>query len=329
MKRSLKNCCRHGCKHWRLLRAGIALLAGIALPAWSQPLAFSFGVISQTAATITTVADDTHLKEAIVASDSDNLAFVVMNGIKTAAEPCSDRFFFKRKEVFQGAKNGLIVSLAASDWSACQNGSGQSLAVERLNRIRELFFETEFSFGGSKLPLLRQASMTKFRAYVENVRWDVGNLVFATLHLPANNNDFMSAAGRNSEFEDRLIADREWLQRTFSIAVQKNAAAVVLFCDANPLAAPERSGRFGIGVRRDGFLEIRKLLLSLSERFAGRVLLIHGRKESGAGAESGVFWHGRIGTIAPTLNLLKVSVDASAPTLFSISQTGVSKTASQ
>ena len=314
---------------WRLLLATIAALIGTTPSAWSQPLTFSFGVIAQP---VVMAADDTRLKEAIAASDGDSLAFVVMNGIKSATEPCSDKFFFKRKEVFQSAKNGLIVSLAASDWSACRNDSGQSLAIERLSRVRDLFFETDFSFGASRLPLLRQASMPKFRAYVENVRWDIGSLVFATLHLPANNNDFLSAAGRNSEFEDRLIADREWLRRTFNIAIQKNAAAVVLFCDANPLAVPGRSGRFGIGARRDGFLEIRKQLLALSERFSGRVLLVHGQAGvggNGGGAEQSIAWQGNIGTVAPAASWLKVTVDTALPTLFDVSQIGVARTTSR
>lgn len=312
--------------HRHVLQAAVALLAGTAALAWSQPLAFSFGVISNA---VVRAGDDAPLKEAIIASDGDNLAFVVMNGIKSAGEPCSDKFFFKRKELFQSAKNGLIVSLAASDWSACQTDNGRSIAVERLNRVRELFFESEFSFGASRLPLLRQASMQKFRTYVENVRWDIGNLVFATLHLPANNNDFLAAAGRNSEFEDRLIADREWLQRTFSIATQKNAAAIVLFCDANPLSMPERGNRFDIGARRDGFVEIRKQLLALSARFAGRVLLIHGQTSADYSAEPGVTWHGNIGTVAAVPGWLKVSVDAALPTLFAVTPTGAAKTASQ
>ena len=320
----LRNRRSHLCTSLALLAC--MLLAGIASPVLAQPLALSFGVISHATSR---AEDDAPLREALAASDNDNLAFVVMNGIKTSAEPCTDKFLFKRKEVFQSAKNGLIVSLAASDWSACHNEGGKSLAVERLDRVRELFFETEFSFGASKLPLLRQASMPKFRAYVENVRWDIGNLVFATLHLPANNNDFLSAAGRNSEFEDRLIADREWLQRTFGIAMQKNAAAIVLFCDANPLAVPERGGRLGFNMRRDGFLEIRKQLLALSARFAGRVLLVHGQPGTNDSGTTGIAWHGNVGTVAPGAGWLKVNVDAALPTLFSVAPTGSARTASQ
>ena len=301
-----------------------ALLAGSMQAARSQPQAFSFGVISQVGIN---GADDARLKEAIALSDADNLAFVVVNGIKSASEPCTDKLYFRRKEAFQNAKNGLIVSLAASDWSACHTDAGQSLAIERLNRVRELFFETEFSLGASRLPLLRQAGMQKFRAYVENVRWDIGSLVFATLHLPANNNDFISAAGRNSEFEDRLIADREWLQRTFNIAVQKNAAAIVLFCDADPLALPERAGRLELGMRRDGFLEVRKQLQALSAHFSGRVLIIHG-KASGT-AEPGITWHGNIGTLAPSSGWLKVAVDVTQPTLFAASQGSATKAPAQ
>lgn len=290
--------------------------------ALAQPVAFSFGVI---APTTTRAADEAGLRDAILATDADNLAFVVSSGIKTAQEGCSDKLFFKRKELFQGAKNGLIVSISASDWSNCKADNGRSMAIERLSRVRDLFFEDDFSFGASKLPLTRQASTPKYRTYVENLRWDVGNLVFATVHLPSNNNDFVAAAGRNSEFDDRLIADRDWLHRVFGVATQKGAAGIVLFCDGNPLAPPDAMGLPGQGARRDGFAEIRKQIVALSTRFPGKVVLIHGREgasgASGASAAT-LTWRGRLGAVALGSGSVKITVDPAAPALFALSTPG-------
>lgn len=287
--------------------------------AQSHPMAFSFGVIGGMPAR---AIDDAALREAIVATDADNLAFVVVNGVKSGSEPCSDKLYFKRKEVFQAAKNGLIISIAASDWSRCLNPLGQSVAGERLNRVRDLFFEDDFSFGASKLPLVRQASTPKFRNYVENARWDIGNVIFATINLPSTNNDFLPAAGRNAEFEDRLIADREWLHRVFGVASQRNAAAIVLFADGDPMTVPQSSALAIFGSRRDGFAEIRKQLLALSRRFAGKVLLVNGQAGPQAASASAIDWHGNLGSLHVVNGWTRINIDPEDSTLLTADKSG-------
>ncbi|MBC7414228.1 MAG: hypothetical protein H7327_04785 [Herminiimonas sp.] len=293
----------------------------------AQPVAFSFGVIAPGASH---ASGDAGIREAIVATDAENLAFVVSSGIKTSQENCSDKLLFKRKELFQSAKNGLIVSIAASDWSGCRTATGRSLAIERLSRIRDLFFDDEFSFGASKLPLARQASTPKFRTYVENLRWDIGSMVFATLHLPANNNDFIAAAGRNSEFEDRMIADRDWLHRVFGFAAQKGATGIVLFCDGDPMATPDARGLLGLGARRDGFAEIRKQITTLTGRFNGKVVLIHGQTGDAAGTPTALTWRGNLGDVAVAPGWVRMTVDPSSPAVLTMSTpSSALRTASQ
>lgn len=294
----------------------LCLTSSLPLPMQAAPV-FSFGVISHTDAAS---PDGTVLSESIAASDADNLAFVVVNGIKTVSESCSDKLLFQRKEVFQNAKNGLIVVLAGSDWTACTNHNGDSLAMERLNRIRELFFSDEFSFGGSKLPLMRQARMPRFRTYGENLQWEVGSTVFATLNLPANNNAFLAAAGRNSEFEERLIADRDWLHRLFGVARQKHATGIVLFCDADPMATTDSVARTGVGAHRDGYVEIRKQILALAAHFPGKIVVVHGQGEAGNSsnfAGQNIIWRGNLGSIALTSGWFKITVDPTTPVQFS------------
>lgn len=297
----------------------IVLAAAIGNAALAQPVAFSFGVIVPVNARAT---DEAGLRDAILVTDADSLAFVVSSGIKTTLEGCTDKLFSKRKELFQSAKNGLIVSIAASDWSNCKADNGRSMAIERLSRIRDLFFEDDFSFGASKLPLTRQASTPKYRTYVENLRWDIGNMVFATIHLPSNNNDFVAAAGRNSEFDDRLIANRDWLRRIFGVATQKGAAGIVLFCDGNPMTVPNSLGLLSLGARRDGFAEIRKQILVLSARFPGKVVLIHGQSGAATAATSTLTWRGKLGDVSVGTGWIRLTVDPATPTLIALTTPG-------
>lgn len=278
----------------------------------SETDSFSFGVIGHP---FRTTSGEPALRTAIRQTDDENLAFVVANGIKSAQEPCSDKMYEQRKTLLNSAKNGLIVSLSGSDWVACKNESGRSTAFERLNRLRELFFADDFSFGDSKIPLNRQSTSPKFHSYVENARWEIGNVMFATINLPSRNNHYMPEGGRNSEFEDRLIANREWLQRIFVIAAQKKADGIVLFCDGDPLAT-QRRRVFDFNVKRDGFVEIRRAINTLASKFSGKVLLIHGAPPDSSPAAPGLIWKKNLGDLEVATSWIKVTVDAHNPDFF-------------
>ncbi len=292
-----------------LVLLGAALCAA---PSWAQD-SFHFGVIGHS---FSGSPDEGVLRRALDESDADNLAFVVVNGVKSAAEPCSDALYSARRDLLKEAENGVIVSLAASDWVGCRNKNG-SVAIERLNRVRDLFFPDEFSFGASKVPLFRQSVTPKFRSYTENARWEFGNVLFATVNLPAANNHFLQDGGRNSEFEDRLIANKDWLQRLFTFATQKKLAGIVLFSDGNPLAQPSQRP-FLLRGQRDGFSEARQRVTTLAAGFKGKVLLVHGenlKDESNAG----IIWRRNLGSIGVASGWSKFAVDSGNAALFTLS----------
>ena len=283
---------------------------------------FSFGVIANT---FDNSSGESLLHAAIKVSDADNLAFVVANGIKSNLEPCSDSLYLRRKALFDSAQNGLLLSLAANDWSDCKKDSGRSAAVERLNRIRELFFADEFSFGASKVPLVHESASPRFRSYSENTRWEMNSILFATINLPANNNHYLAAAGRNSEFEDRLIANQDWLQRLVIYASHKKLRGIVLFCDGNPMALP-----IDQNIKRDGFAEIRRQIITDAEKFSGKILIIHSQSSSGPANAQGIKWRGNLGEVGVTSGWIKVTVSPSNTGLFSIIENPVEiKTVSQ
>ncbi|HWT71311.1 MAG TPA: hypothetical protein VN361_03905 [Oxalicibacterium sp.] len=276
---------------------------------------FSFGVIAKP---LNSHTDSTLLKESLAESDADNLAFVVVNGIKPGNEPCTDTVYQERKSLFDTAKNGLVVSVAASDWATCRDGK-RSIAFEQMSRLRDMFFSGDFSFGDSKIVLARQSAMPKFRNYSENMRWRINDVVFATLNLPANDNNYTNAAGRNSEYEDRQIANSDWLQRIFITAKVNKLDGIVLFCDGDPLIRAEHSLFFSSDSRRKGFADIRKQILAGAAKFHGKILIVHNDDAARhASAGKGIIWHGNIGTLHVDGPWRKVTVDASQPALFSL-----------
>lgn len=272
---------------------------------------FSFGVIAHP---IRAAGDDTPLQDAIKETDEENLAFVVLNGMKASREACTDKVYLQRKAILERAKHGLIVSLAANDWALCRNENGRSAALGKLNRMRELFFPDELSLGGSKIPVIRQSMTVKHRSFVENARWEIGDILFATVNIPSNNNHYISDAGRNSEFEDRLVANNDWLYRIFTSAAHKKLRAIVLFSDANPLAPPR--GRQG---RRDGYQEIRKKVSALATKFPGKVLLVHG-ESSKPTASPAIRWQGNVGIIDAGSGWLKIEVSRAVQPLFRVAE---------
>ncbi|MGB6056404.1 MAG: hypothetical protein WBG17_14340 [Burkholderiaceae bacterium] len=287
------------------------LVAGLA-PSPAAASDISFGVIGHTQGATAGAAT---LRAAIAESDADNLGFVVASGIKSAAEGCGDDVYSERKILLDSAKNGLVVSLAASDWAGCRNGAGKSVAPERLARLRELFFNDDFSLGASRIPLIRQSASPKFRNYPENARWELGDILFATINLPADNNHYLSEAGRNSEFEDRQVASRHWLQRLFAHAAYKKLRGIVLFCDGNPLSPTTGAGR----PRFDGYADMRQRLTAASRQFPGRVLVVHGPLRAGSPAPARIVWRGNLGSLALQPGWIKVTAHDGDPALFAVS----------
>lgn len=292
-----------------LLRMAVHCTLLLAAASTHANEAFNFGFVAQPFRH--GASDESSLRAILSDAADDNLAFVVVAGIKSAEEPCSDALYERRRQLIDSAQHGVVLTPAASDWSDCRYRDGRSAGVERLNRLRELFYSDEFSFGATRIPLIRQSDSAKFRDFAEHMRWEVGGIMFATLNIPANNNRYLSAAGRNSEFEDRLIASRYWLQRIATYAKRDQLRGIVIFIDGDPFEAPRASGA------RDGFAEIRKSIQAVAARFPGRVLLIH----NGSGPQSNeatIRWKDRLGDLSVGSGWVRVRVSPDLPTLFSV-----------
>jgi len=292
-----------------------ALLAATPALAAKNADSHRFGIIGHSFAG----GGEERFKQAIADTGDKSLSFVVISGIKAAEEGCGDRLYLKRRNMIEDARRPMIVAPAGSDWIECRNSAGRSNAIERLNRIRELFHGEPASLGAKKLPLTRQSTSPRFRSYAENAHWEVGKVLYATVPLPADNNHYLPAAGRNSEYEDRLVANRVWLNRLFAIARRDKLDAIVLFSEGDLKPFSEPTGLRALLRRKpeghDGFAEPRRQLLALAKKFKGKVLLV----DSAAlpqGTRPAIEWQGNVGHVTVGTGAIEVVVDPDKDPMF-------------
>lgn len=243
-------------------------------------------------------------------------AFIISIGIKAASEACSDRLYSERRTLMDSAEQPLVLVPAGSDWADCRNANGSSSAIERLNRIREVFFSEPESLGNRKLALSRQSASPKFRSYAANTYWEHEKVLFATLNVPAKNNHYVSAAGRNSEYEDRMVANRAWLQRLFLLARSQKLAGIVLVTDGDIGAHIDHGFFERLAQKRDGYTDTRRLVRALAEKFPGKVLLVDAQKKDKAA--TAISWNRNIGHLALGTEWAAVRVIPGSAALFDV-----------
>lgn len=281
-----------------------------------------FGVIGHSFAS----PGDERFKQALAETADKSLAFVIVTGIKASHESCGDKLYQERRDLLDKVRRPVIVLPAGSDWTECRNSAGRTNAVERLNRMRELFHGESSSLGAKKLSLTRLSMSPRFRSYAENAHWSVDTVLYATVNLPANNNHYLAAAGRNSEYEDRLVANRFWLNRLFTLARRDKADAIVLFSegDLKPLLAEPTGFRRLLRrtpVTYDGFASVRRQVQTLAQKFDGKVLLVDSAALPKKG-QPAIAWRGNVGHVSVGGEAVEVKVTPGSKALFTLKDAG-------
>ena len=130
------------------------------------------------------------------------IAFTLHVGdIKSGSTVCSDETFLKVRELFDQFDRALIYTPGDNEWTDCHRfNNGRYDPLERLEKIRQLFFASNESLGKQRLPLQTQSSQNSFSIFVENRRWSQGKVRFATLHLVGSNNNLQPGLPSSSEF---------------------------------------------------------------------------------------------------------------------------------
>jgi len=198
---------------------------------------------------------------------------VHVGDIKSGSTPCNAAIYQKVYDYFQTFAQPLIYTPGDNEWTDCNRPKAGSYdPEERLAAVRQLFFADRNSFGQTKLPLTSQALNPAFAAYVENNRWALHNVTFATIHLVGANNNFVpnDAKGQNREYYEREKANVAWLDEVFAEATAQHRLGVVLFTQAD-MFSPTKDAKDA-----DGFTEILAALRQHAISFGRPVLLVNG-----------------------------------------------------
>jgi hypothetical protein len=216
-----------------------------------------------------------------------SLRFAVHVGdLKAAAESCADTLLKRRFAALERLSLPWLYTPGDNDWTDCHVGAGGRFnPLDRLRFLRKEHFRSGTrTHGPNGFALSAQSSVPGFAAYVENARFELEGIVFATVHVVGSDNGL--APWRGIDINDRAVAPRAerinevrersaaalaWIDAAFDQARESNARAVVLFFHANP--SFERGTDYP---RRKPFNAFIAHVHDRALAFARPVLLAHG-----------------------------------------------------
>jgi len=198
---------------------------GLPPVAATPPGAFSFGVLGDAPYYL-----DEELRYPLLLKhiDAHDLRFVVHVG-DIFWHPCSDEHYAEVLRHFNGLHEPVIYTPGDNEWTDCwERGSGGYAPLERLARIRQIFFANPSrSLGRAPIALVSEGG-----EFVENARWTHAGVVFATVNLPGSGNATAPFAARtaadDAAVRRRTDAAAAWTRAAFAEATATNARAVVI-----------------------------------------------------------------------------------------------------
>jgi len=205
-----------------------------------------------------TAVEEPQLVSMIAEMNRETLAFSMHVGdFKSAQSECSDALFLERRDSFSLSHHPFVFIPGDNEWVDCGRAYwARRDPLERLAKLREIFFARDSTLGQRALKVARQAE----RGYPEHLRWTVEGVVFATLNVPGpSNNNAMP-----QESKPRTAALLDWIAEAFRVARAGRSPAVVIALQANIFTG---------STAYSGILET---LARESLGYDGQVLIVHG-----------------------------------------------------
>jgi hypothetical protein len=154
---------------------------------------------------------------------------------------CDAGLYAQALAYFNSLEAPAMFTPGDNDWTDCDRAAnGGFNSRDRLDYERKVFFSTPHSLGQrpirqevqtDKLCLSASGTMV---GCVENRRWTVGRVTYATLNVPGSCNNLCDTNPDPAEYAARNAANIRWLKETFADARNRNSAAVMLITQANP-----------------------------------------------------------------------------------------------
>lgn len=196
---------------------------------------------------------------------------------KDGRSPCSDEEFENQRDFFNRFDSALVYTPGDNEWTDCgRPKAGNFDPLERLARLREVFFAGSRSLGRAPMALQRQAEVMPAHAlYRENVRFERAGVLFATLHMVGSNNNLdPKHAKATAEYRAREAANIAWIRAAFEEARRSGAKAIVFATQADPFVASE--GDVAFPPKGAFTASVGETLLPLAADWGRPVLFVHG-----------------------------------------------------
>jgi len=225
--------------------------------------------------------------------NSQDLTFTVHDGDLKAGSnsDCSNALYAQAKTYLNALEAPAMFTPGDNDWTDCDRPSnGGFSSLERLDYERQVFFSTPFSLGQRRMRQQVQSASLCLGVNgsvpcVENRRWTVRGVTFATLNVQGSCNNLCDTAPDANEWQARNHANVVWLRETFDDARARHSAAVMIIAQADPgwdlsdvTRAPLRDPKTLAETdgQPDGYMEYLTALRDEVVSFARPVAYVHG-----------------------------------------------------
>jgi hypothetical protein len=234
-------------KFIRRLALGLACLsfAGIGdASAQAQDRTFQFALTGDTGYSAKGIEEFKRMLEVL---NRTELAFVVHIGDFQADPrgynqdpaigpmPCIDERYKDVYDSFQSVTHPFILTPGDNDWADCHHLQARNVdPLELLSKVRTTFFPEGRSLGQRSIEVQSQKADPAHTKFLENLRWSMGGVTFATLHIVGSNDNFGRSPEMDAEHVERKAANMAWMKQAFAAAKVDNSRGVVLMTQANP-----------------------------------------------------------------------------------------------
>jgi hypothetical protein len=215
--------------------------------------------------------------------NADNKVRMVVHvgDIKNGSSRCDTSYFDSILSAFNTFADPIAYTPGDNEWTDChRSNNGKYDPLDRLAEIRSTFYAAaDQTLGQQPKVVYTQSSVAGFETFVENQMWMRSQVVFSTVHAVGSNNGLAVWFGddltdafaddpirRQQEVSGRVDAAVDWIDRTFALATEQNAAAVAIFMQADTFR----------GAAQTGFTEIVQELAEEALVFGRPVLLLQG-----------------------------------------------------
>jgi hypothetical protein len=160
---------------------------------------------------------------------------------------CDNALYTTALGWFNSLEGPAMFTPGDNDWTDCDRPSnGGYDSLERLEHERQLFFSTPYSLGTKPMKQEVQSGPSEAKCLggtnanshptdcVENRRWNVKGVTYATVDVQGSCNNLCDTAPNPAEEAARNTADIQWLNETFKEAEDDGSAAVMIIMQADP-----------------------------------------------------------------------------------------------